>query len=641
MINLVQFDLLVGEDSYVLCRGKERIAKDIVDRDTAFKHLENRVNTIGWWVRTGYVVVDIDEGKEEAKEIVKALGIETLICETNKGLHLYFKTDQVMKQGVGMTLPCGLKCDTRVANKGYVLLPFNTEGRKFYGANEIAELPLEFAPIEWRKESLFNLAEGGGRNELAFKQLMAYKNKGATIDQIEIMGQIINRLVFKEPMGEKELRKILDNVHEYEAQDHNLYLFYNDKGKPSGVNEPAIRDYFEARDDLFVMGSYCFVYENGIYTEDNLGIMRQIENLISVPKFISNHKIESIFKLILKSKKLQRNPESLNPHHHLINFKNGVWNTETSELLPHDNKYLQTLQIPYEVERAKCKWEDTQIYKFLSGKCKLKQEDINMAADFMAYCLTLNRFKGFMVLHGPSNTGKSVLITFIERLVGSNNSVSLSMADLKERFRVANLYNVLLNTSADDSSKALTDTANIKKITGGDKITHEKKGKDPFYFTSFAKLIFSFNQLPLQIEDKSDAYFKRMRILHMETPLNLKQDYVDGLWSEYSVKQTIPHLLARLPLQDISSTPTSELLVEGLREDSDPIHAFVIQYCNEGANLRVDRRKLYTKYKLFCQNDLGVTPESNTEFYRHIKGRGFKERKTQGYINFLGIDIKR
>lgn len=171
-MNLREFDALVGQNSYVRCNGKKRVDSAIVGLEAAEAHLFNG-GTIGWWVRSNYIVVDIDEGQAEAMKIIKSLKLNTLVCKTTKGLHLYFKNDKDYPQRVGMILPFGLKCDFRCANKGYVLLPFNTEGRKFNKKRQIIDLPLEFTPIPNRKDSLLGLKEGDGRNATLFAHLMA------------------------------------------------------------------------------------------------------------------------------------------------------------------------------------------------------------------------------------------------------------------------------------------------------------------------------------------------------------------------------------------------------------------------------------------------------------------------------------
>lgn len=115
-MKLSVFDALIGQDSYVRCSGKKRIDSAIVDKRRAEEHLFSG-GQIGWWVRTGYIIVDIDEGKSQALKIVKELGLKTLMAQTPKGLHLYFKCDQEFPQRVGMILPCGLKCDFAVRIK--------------------------------------------------------------------------------------------------------------------------------------------------------------------------------------------------------------------------------------------------------------------------------------------------------------------------------------------------------------------------------------------------------------------------------------------------------------------------------------------------------------------------------------------
>ena len=84
-MKLEEFNALIGQDSYVRCSGKKRLDSAIVGLKQAQSHVFNG-GQIGWWLRTGYIVVDIDEGKEEALQAVKALGIKTLMCKTPKGL---------------------------------------------------------------------------------------------------------------------------------------------------------------------------------------------------------------------------------------------------------------------------------------------------------------------------------------------------------------------------------------------------------------------------------------------------------------------------------------------------------------------------------------------------------------------------
>ena len=625
-MKLQTFDSLLGQDSYVRCSDKKRIDSAIVSHKAAEAHLFSG-GQIGWWVRSGYIVVDIDEGKEQALQVVKKLKLKTLMCKTPKGLHLYFKCDKEYPQKVGMILPCGLKCDFRCANKGYVLLPWGTEGRSFNKCKEIAELPLEFTPMLNRKESLLGLKDGDGRNATLFAHLMAYKNRGADEDQIERMAHVINNIIFNDPMDDGELEKILRNTRKYEAaeQGENPYLIYNSKGNPVNINARAICDYFVNRGDLFVLGGECYQYRDGVYVEASSYVRNTIREMIMLDSFITQARIMEVFRLILDDTRIQKSTSELNTDKNLINFKNGVWDIEKRTLLPHDSKYLQTIQIPHEVGLYR-PFTETRLYQFFR-KTKLPKEDIKMILDYMAYCLTLDYgLKTFMILCGQSNTGKSVLLRFIETMIGRENVSALSMHELSQRFYPSQLYSRLLNSCGDNGALPLSSIENLKKITGGDQIMHEKKGKEPFFFVPFCKLIFSFNQLPLQLEEKSNAFYKRMRILYMNNELFLNNEYVNDLCSEDSICEMIPYLLSMLPMKEIPRTRMSNRMVEGLRQDSDSIHAFIKKKCATGQQYSISKEKLYEAYAQFCISS-GRESHKKHGFMRNMRSLGFTESR--------------
>ena len=639
-MNLAEFDELVGQDSYVRCKGKKRIDTAIVSSAIAADHVEHG-GQIGWWVKSGYIIVDIDEGKEEALKAIKRLGIKTLMAQTPHGVHMYFKTDRDFPQRVGMILPCGLKCDFRCANKGYVILPFGTEDRKFNRTRQIQDLPLEFTPMA-KRDSLLNLKEGDGRNSALFGHLMSYKNHGANDDQIAEMAEVINEIIFSEPMNKHELNKIVENVYKYEAQEQgeNPYLIYDKKGSPTKVNSRAIVDYFVNQGEVFVLGSDCYRYQDGVYTESSSYVRSLIKDMIMLDRFITQENIMSVYKLLADDYRIRKTSDELNPDTDLINFKNGVWNIREKKLYPHDSKYLQTIQIPHEIGEY-VPFKETKLYNFLK-QTRMKKEDMKMLLNYMAYCLTLKHgLKTFMVLLGKSNTGKSVLIGFFENLVGSQNTSALSMHELNMRFYPAQLYGRLLNACADNNSLPLSSIDSLKKITGGDLIMHEKKGKEPFFFVPFCKLIFSFNQLPLQLEEKSNAFYKRMRILSMETELFLNDDYVDDLCTN-GVEEIIPFLLTLLPVKDIPRTSASDRLVEDLRQDSDSIHAFIAKCCIVSEEQRISKNDLYEAYVRFC-NDVGREAHKKQGFMRNIRSQGITEvrdSKTREYC-WKGIGISK
>ena len=172
---------------------------------------------------------------------------------------------------------------------------------------------------------------------------------------------------------------------------------------------------------------------------------------------------------------------------------------------------------------------------------------------------------------------------------------------------------------------------------------HEKKGKEPFFFVPFCKLIFSFNQLPLQLEEKSNAFYKRMRILYMNNELFLNNEYVDDLCSEESVSEIIPYLLSLLPMTEIPRTRVSNRMVEGLRQDSDSIHAFLKKMCVTGPEYSIGKDALYEAYAEFCMKS-GRESHKKHGFMRNMRALGYKEsresRSRERKLVWNGITLK-
>ena len=171
---------------------------------------------------------------------------------------------------------------------------------------------------------------------------------------------------------------------------------------------------------------------------------------------------------------------------------------------------------------------------------------------------------------------------------------------------------------------------------------YERKGADPFFFVPFSKLLFSFNQLPLQLEEKSNAFYKRMRILHMNNELYLNDEHVNDLCGNESIEQIIPYLLSLLPVMSIPRTAKSNKFVEALRQDSDSIHAFLSKYCvfEEGAT--VTKSQLYQEYTEFCIR-AGRECHKKHGFMRNIRSLGMGEGRDKEMREacWIGIRLKK
>ena len=100
------------------------------------------------------------------------------------------------------------------------------------------------------------------------------------------------------------------------------------------------------------------------------------------------------------------------------------------------------------------------------------------------------------------------------------NVSSVSLQGLQDRFAPAELFLKQANICADIPLTALSEVDMIKKLTGEDTISADRKFKNAYTFRSYARLFFSANDIPY-IAEKTNAFYRRMLILKMDQPRKL------------------------------------------------------------------------------------------------------------------------
>ena len=117
---------------------------------------------------------------------------------------------------------------------------------------------------------------------------------------------------------------------------------------------------------------------------------------------------------------------------------------------------------------------------------------------------------------GPKDSGKTKLIQLITALLGEENVSSVPMQKLSERFMNAELAWKLANFSDDSSKGRIKDSSMLKRYSGRSRILAEKKGKDPFSYINYAKLVNTSNYMPW-VDDPTDADFGRFMIIQLHS----------------------------------------------------------------------------------------------------------------------------
>ena len=424
-----------------------------------------------------------------------------------------------------------------------------------------------------------------------------------------------------------------------EAPDLNRFHIVNDRGNVTGVFDAEIISYLIGNMPIFILNRVPYLYENGLYREDTFGIRikSKIQGLL-YREFIRSGTLQRIYDLLLIQPSIQCGSDDINNYpRHWVNFKNGFFDAKEWAMVPHDRKYYSINQVPHEFHPDTEIPEGTEVKRFLDEVLP-DPEDQETYWQYLGYCMTADTgFQKFMMIKGPGSTGKSVVVGLTEYIIGPQNSVSISLQDLNKRFYGTSLFGKLLNACADIPSTALQNIDVLKKAVGEDSVLYERKGQDPTNFRSYAKLMFSANEMPLNLDDKTNAYYRRLLILEMNHIIpQEKRDrkLKDRLKGETDyILMMAMKALRKLYLQgSFTVSDHGRECVEELYRSADSVKSFLDENVVEEKGSRINRSLMFSKYEDYCrENDRQA--HGKTVFLRMMKDKGYRIKHTnEGYF---------
>ena len=342
--------------------------------------------------------------------------------------------------------------------------------------------------------------------------------------------------------------------------------------------------------------------------------------------------------------RVQGTLEEMNNHpDYLINLKNGMFDVRNMILLEHDKKYKSINQIPWELDPEYLNNQLCDIPNFSTFLTTSTQsnDDVKMILEFMANCLSIsNDSQKALLFTGLGGTGKSVLLNLIIKIVGENNTSTIPLQALSERFTTQMLQGKLLNAYADLTSEALKDTSNFKTITGQDVVKGEYKHGAVFSFRSYAKLLFSANTLPKNLDEESNAFYRRLLIAEIK-----RGNHIPGV--NKTLADEIPKIIGLL-LQiahdldkrhwELFESDNSKKLVKGLQKMSDSVTAFLDDRIIKLEGSRVKKLDVFRNYEMYCLDE-GRRAKGKTAFYEAMRNKKISDVVYSGYDSYKDISI--
>ncbi len=477
---------------------------------------------------------------------------------------------------------------------------------------DIPELPIEKIKValNFIKENLYNIEPATAETLINYdlKSKFGFKDK----DLRPLIAA--HRDAFKKYSDSKEFR--------HEMNDgENLPEWYEVTDKGSLRFLPGVlAGYLKANIPAFYSADQYYIYTDGVYNPvtdlEAKALVRS--HLIERHTTLNNiNDTEGQWRMnIIKP------PSELNSNKYIINVINGLYNVKTNILTEHTPEYCSTVQLNVNyVPNAEC----PNFLRYL--EMSYYHEDIPLIQEMFGYFLVpvTKAHKAFVIVGAPG-AGKSLtLLTLNKILLGQRNVSNVMWQSLNERFKTAELFGKYGNIFADLPSKAIDDNGMFKALVGEDFVQAERKGKDPFTFQSYARLLFSCNSIPRNYGDKSEGFYRRLIIIPFagkQLPEDKKDvDMLDKLQAEADgIFMFAVEGLKRLISNKFkfSETKNTKAELHKYRVDSNSVLSFVEETCTIALEAEVERTSLFENYRDYCK-ECNLQPVSQKTFNKDLE----------------------
>lgn len=584
----------------------------------SFDDIKNTKNRIGWIVPKDYIVIDIDN-KSNARivfDILQAFKIKFSYMTGKKGGHFIFKNmRKVSSISAGTPCSIGITVDVRCNEKGYIVLPENDTDRKWGKiSNDIDDVPFFLIPHNKLKvqSNFVGMGEGDGRNDALLKHMLALIDyaKDLTLEEKCESIRIINSYLFTKPLSDKELQQTVlrEDIlkKEEESKDNRCY-------------EEKLASRIVKDKQIITCNDTCYIY-NGKYYRQVLD-PTEIERIIHLeynPNLKEKNRREVIKFIKLKSWVASY---ELNKNWNEIVFKNGILNLANMTLSPHTPSVYNTIYIDCNyIKDAPYSYIIDSFFNQISGK---ETDKKTLLYEIIGYCLVRrNVFSKFFICYGEGQTGKSTYLELIKRLIGESNSAYLSLNDLGQQYKPAELFGKLINLGDDIPYKGLQETDVLKKLVTGEMFAAEQKYvQKPLNFSNFAKLIFTTNKLP-EVYDRTSGFYRRVMIIE----INNKIENPDPLFLtrltdndyEYLLSVAIEKLLDALRVNKLTECESSKQKLEEYKTNQSSVLSFAQDFNYNKKSL--DHKpcmELFKEYEQYCR-DTGFKPLKKVNFDKEL-----------------------
>lgn len=591
---------LKGSDKKTVEKFKDH-PENLVKWDTA-----RRYNSFVGVLEDDYVMLDIDTPEESdlLLDIIEGLKLQCSVLETSKGIHVYFKGHDLTANKIGWYSPIGINVTTKLGSKNTVdPLKIDGEYRTWLRrCNNPQPIPKWLYPMDKRRNYIPEIGEGS-RNQELFNYILKLQSVGMSKADIKETIKIINTYVLDEPLPKSEIDIILRDEAFMKESFFKNNSFLHDKFGDFLISEHHIVRIYDV----------LHIYIDGVYSDNTHDIERA---MIKHLKMLTKARRQEVLAYL----QLEA-PVVMTSDIKYVAVNNGILNLETWQLQEFTPTIVIKNKIPVNyVSDAYYDVTDNTLDKLA---CHEKSLRYVMEEIFGYILLRRNEIGKMFILTGDGSNGKSSFLNMIRQFTGESNTSALDLKELDKQFKTAELFGKLMNIGDDISGEYIKENSVMKKLTTGEPVNVERKGKDPFDLKSYAKLIFSANKVP-RINDTSGALRRRLLIIPFNATFSPTDSDFDPFISDKLMSQQSMEYLLQLAINGLkrilknnkfstSKTITAEL--SKYEEENNPIITFL-----KDDDLKIENEStgdVYRIYQVWCV-DNGYKSLGNIQFSREV-----------------------
>ena len=430
---------------------------------------------------------------------------------------------------------------------------------------------------------------------------------------------------------------------------------------PSKVKRSDIYELVKDTGQICIVDGKMMIHDDNdtwpvVSEEDAKLLVRTMFKNKEWQKILDDNMLTSIIKSYKTDPDLQRSQDDFK-HEECLKVRNGIWSIKKEEIVERDDVAFNRA---VDVTLTKELPEESEV--FISFCNKVFGEDTvnekkQVLYEMIGYCVSETApIKVAVFMIGPANCGKSVILKFIQKVIGEKHVSNVSLSSFAKEFNVGEMSEKVINITGEVPSGPIPGGALdiFKGITGGDRMQINKKYGQPASSILGVKLLVAGNTLPIfKKVDGTDSLVERLHILVFDNVVQEEdRDFqlLDKLWHDRDV-------IVRYALKAVKEyeergrhflrLEDEKNMLKSLRQVANPIAHFMKEKIHKSEMSEVHISDVYEAYQQFALAE--ALPDLDRTTFRNlmISQPGVSVGKTKKRLGkkspqvcFKGIELK-